>query len=41
MSSDDSEDGKKKLDSETQSLQCSSSTSENAETGVVDQLSLS
>ncbi|OAO90963.1 RVE2 [Arabidopsis thaliana] len=35
MSCDDSEDGKKKLYSETQSLQCSSSTSENAETEVV------
>ncbi|CAE6200982.1 unnamed protein product [Arabidopsis arenosa] len=33
-SSDDSEDLKKKLDSETQSLQCSSCTSENAETEV-------
>ncbi|KAG7548247.1 hypothetical protein ISN44_As12g034450 [Arabidopsis suecica] len=33
-SSDDSEDLKKKLDSETQSIQCSSCTSENAETEV-------
>ncbi|EFH44754.1 hypothetical protein ARALYDRAFT_493689, partial [Arabidopsis lyrata subsp. lyrata] len=33
-SSDDSEDLKKKLDSETQSVQCSSCTSENAETEV-------